>query len=199
MQCAACNKESNNRRVCPYCFTPYPSDAPVSRASSATPRMTASFAGQATVGGARRAAPSAGTGIGGFIRRQSPIVRWSGLGIIVVGLVWYVTGRPDTRLTAPPGEVPANIITAAMSREEALALIKQTRETALVEENSGEVFVSYQASTFPTQTEGQLALAQQFARADELVEGRKRRMTFYNPAGRIFARADGVLGVSLIP
>ncbi|MDH5233636.1 MAG: hypothetical protein OEW77_01675 [Gemmatimonadota bacterium] len=131
--------------------------------------------------------------------RQSPIVRWSGLGILVVLVAWYVTTRPGARVTAPPGEVPANIISAPMSREEAIALIKQTRERALVEEQAGEVFVSYAANVFPAQIEGQLALAQQFARADEIVEGRKRRMIFYDPRGRIFARSDGVRGVSLTP
>jgi hypothetical protein len=59
--------------------------------------------------------------------------------------------------------------------------------------------VSYAANVFPAQLDGQLALAQQFARADEIVEGRKRRMVFYDPQGRIFARSDGVLGVSLTP
>jgi hypothetical protein len=36
MVCAVCNKESNNRRVCPYCFTPYPPNAPQSRPSTGT-------------------------------------------------------------------------------------------------------------------------------------------------------------------
>lgn len=60
------------------------------------------------------------------------------------------------------------------------------------------MFVSYPAATFPLLEEGQVALAQQFARADEIVEGRKRRIFFYNPSGRIFAQSDGVTGVTVI-
>lgn len=198
MLCVACDKESTNQRVCPFCFTPYPGAGPASRASVQRPRATAS--GTAVPGPGSDLATSitnAGSGIGAFIRRQSPIVRWSGLGIVLVGLLWYFTGE-DPRLTAPPGQVPANIISAPMQRDEALALIKQTREQALVEEQSGEVFVSYPAATFPELPEGRLALVQQFTRADALVEGRMRRISFYDPAGRVFAQSDGVKGVRLL-
>ena len=34
--------------------------------------------------------------------------------------------------------------------------------------------------------------------ADEIVEGRKRRIYFYNPNGKLFAQADGVRGVVLV-
>jgi hypothetical protein len=202
MLCAACNKESSNQRVCPYCFTPYAADAPQARASTGAMRQ----AGTSRQTGATPAVPGAhGAGLGGalararaFVMRQSPIVRWSGFGILVVGLIWVLTGEQNPALTAPPGEVPANIITTPMSRDEAVALIARTRETALVEEQSGEVFVSYVAAYFPLQPEGQLALAQQFTRADEIVEGRKRRINFYNPNGRLFAQSDGVRGVRFI-
>ena len=86
----------------------------------------------------------------------------------------------------------------ATGREEALALIKRTRETALVEMQNDEVNVSFPASTWPAQAEGQFALAQQFARADEIVEGKKRRIFFYNPSGRLFAQSDGVTGVTVM-
>ncbi len=197
MVCSACNKESSNQRVCPYCFTPYPVDAPAKRGSTAARRPTgASNAVSGPGGNAATSINNAAAGVAAFIKRQSPVVRWSGFGIIVVALIWYLSDRPAS-VTSPPGAVPANIITAPMTREEALALVKQTRETAQVETQADEVFVSYEARTFPGQVEGQLALAQQFARADEIVEGRKRRIVFYDPSGRIFARSDGVLGVSL--
>ena len=35
-------------------------------------------------------------------------------------------------------------------------------------------------------------------RADEIVEGRKRRIYFYNPNGKLFAQADAVRGVVLV-
>jgi hypothetical protein len=83
-------------------------------------------------------------------------------------------------------------------REEALALIKRTRETALVDMQADEVYVSYPAATFPLLPEGQIALAQQFARADEIVEGKKRRIFFHNPSGKVFAQSDGVTGVTVV-
>lgn len=198
MICTSCNKESSNRRVCPYCFTPYPADAPATRASTAKPRLTGATPVQSGPGSdIATSVRNASDGVNGFLKRQSPIVKWSGFGIIVVSLIWALSDRAPT-VTAPPGEVPANIITAPMSRDEALALVKQTREQALVEYQSDEVFVSYGATTYPTQVEGQLALVQQFTRADEIVEGRKRRIFFYDPQGRIFAQSDGILGVKLV-
>lgn len=172
MVCTTCSKESSNRRVCPYCQTPYPADVPAVRGSVAGTR--------------------------GFIMRQSPIVRWSGVGIIVASLIWYVADTRSPKVTSPPGPVPANIITSPMSRDEAIALIKQTREQGVVESQADEVFVTYAAATFPVQIEGQLALVQQFTRADEIVEARKRRIFFYDPQGRVFAQSDGVLGVKLV-
>ena len=199
MVCTTCSKESANRRVCPYCFTPYPPDAPAARGSVASTRQTGAVAAQS---GSRRepgASRSNTTpGIRGFIMRQSPIVRWSGIGIIVVSLVWFVADSRSSTVTSPPGTVPANIITAEMSRDEAISLIKQTREQSVVESQADEVFVSYSAGSFPVQIEGQLALVQQFTRADEIVEARKRRITFYDPNGRVFAQSDGMLGVKLV-
>lgn len=129
---------------------------------------------------------------------QSPVVRWSAAGILVIGLIWLFSGGEET----PRGEgqvaVPVNVAAAPMSRDFALSIIKQTRENALVEEQSGEVFVSYPAATFPVQEEGQLQLVTQFAAADEVVEGRKRRIFFHNPSGRRFAQSDGVTGVTVI-
>jgi len=194
MICTACRKESNNRRVCPYCFTPYPADglqgrpmAPAGRASTSRP-----------------VADEGGMSFGplepahAWFMGQSAVVRWSAAGILVIGLIWLFSGGEET----PRGEgqvaVPVNVTAAPMSREFALSIIKQTRENALVEEQSGEVFVSYPAATFPVQEEGQLQLVTQFAAADEVVEGRKRRIFFHNPSGRRFAQSDGVTGVTVI-
>ncbi|MCE9602345.1 MAG: hypothetical protein K8S21_09095 [Gemmatimonadetes bacterium] len=212
MVCAVCNKESNNRRVCPFCFTPYPADAPQSRQSTATGRQStgttrqSTAAGKASWPGDRQTAAATGEGggaIGGaveraraFVMRQTPLVRWSAAGIVVVLILWTTTGGSDEKKYAA-GSVPSNIIATPMQREEAIALLKRTRETALVDMQSDEVFVSYPAATFPLLAEGQIALAQQFARADEIVEGRKRRIFFYNPSGRIFAQSDGVTGVTV--
>ena len=212
MVCAVCNKESNNRRVCPFCFTPYPAGAPQSRQSTGTSRQStgstrpSTAAGKAGWPGDRpTAATTSGSGgaIGGaveqaraFVMRQTPLVRWSAAGIAIVLVIWMTTGGENEKQFAA-GSVPSNIFATPMQREEAIALLKRTRETALVDMQSDEVFVSYPAATFPLLAEGQIALAQQFARADEIVEGRKRRIFFYNPSGRIFAQSDGVTGVTV--
>jgi hypothetical protein len=194
MICTACNKESNNRRVCPYCFTPYPADglqgrpaAPAGRASTARPVADAGGMNLGPLEPARA-----------WFMRQSWVVRWSAAGILVIGLVWLFSGGDQTPGDAGQAVVPANVAAPPMSRDFALSIIKQTRETALVEEQSGEVFVSYPAASFPVLEEGQLLLVTQFAAADEVVEGRKRRIFFHNPSGRRFAQSDGVTGVTLI-
>lgn len=201
MVCAVCNKESNNRRVCPYCFTPYPSDAPQSRQSTGVRQQSGT--GRQSTSGMRAQPAPAGNGLGAkanaFVARQTPIVRWSAAGIVLVLIVWAIVGSGnDGKVEYEAGSVPSNIIATPMQKQEALALIKHTRETALVDMQTDEVFVSYPAATFPLLEEGQIALAQQFARADEIVEGRKRRIFFYNPTGRIFAQADGVTGVTVV-
>ena len=206
MVCAVCDKESNNRRVCPYCFTPYPADAPQSRQSTGTTGQSTSTGRQTTAVNKTNwlgdQASSSG-GSGGaidrarvFFMKQSAVVRFTSVGIAVVLLVWLFTGGEQAK-TFEVGSVPSNIIATPMQRAEAIALLKRTRETALVDMQSDEVFVSYPAATFPLLEEGQIALAQQFARADEIMEGRKRRIFFYNPSGRIFAQSDGVTGVTV--
>ena len=75
---------------------------------------------------------------------QTPIVRWSGAGIVVVLVLWLVTGGGRREFE------------------------RQTRETALVDIQADEVFVSYPAATFPVREAGQLALVQQFTQADEV-------------------------------
>jgi hypothetical protein len=128
--------------------------------------------------------------------RQTPLVRWSGAGIIIVLILWVATGGGQREFEV--GVVQSDIIATPLQRDEAIALIRQTREQALVDIQSDEVFVSYPAATFPVQEAGQLALVQQFTEADEIVEGRKRRIFFYNPNGKLFAQSDGVRGVVLV-
>lgn len=201
MRCVVCDKESKNLRVCPYCFTPYPTDpGPQRRATSArqTPNATGgSAAGGASPAGsgiADRASEIVGRALATF-QRQTPLVRYTSVGIALVLLLWWATsGEPQFET----GVVQSDIIATPMQREEALAFIKQTRETAIVDVQQDEVFVSYAAAAFPMLEAGQLALVQQFTTADEIVEGRKRRIYYYNPNGKLFAQADGVRGVVLV-
>jgi hypothetical protein len=211
MKCQVCEKESNNKRVCPYCFTPYPPEEIAAGARSGShPRVSqqgprqsqqvprASQQAQRT-SASTQAEPSALTlalvRARDAVMRQTPVVRWSGAGILLVLGIWMFTGGEEAGLEA--GSVPSNIIASPMDQEEAVALIKHTRETALVDESSDEVYVSYPAASFPLRAEGQVALAQQFARADEIVNGRKRRIFFYNPNGKVFAQADPMRGVTV--
>jgi len=192
MRCNACDKESNNQRVCPYCFTPYPAagGAKGSGRGSTSTRAVPESGNAAT----QALAPIKAT----FLK-QTPLVRFSLVGIVAVLLLWTFTGGSDKAgVDLTPGSVPSNIIATPMQREEALALIKRTRETALVDMQADEVYVSYPAATFPLLPEGQIALAQQFARADEIVEGKKRRIFFHNPSGKVFAQSDGVTGVTVV-
>jgi hypothetical protein len=132
----------------------------------------------------------------GLVMRQTPVVRWSALGITVVVVLWMATG--STGGSQASGATTESVIATPLQRDEALAVIKQTRENALVDVQQDEVFVSYPAATFPVLEEGQLALVQQFAQADGIVEGRKRRIFFYNPNGKLFAQSDASRGVILV-
>ena len=192
MRCNACGKESNNQRVCPFCFTPYP-------APGSTKGGGRSSTSTRAVPDAGNAATQALAPAKAAFLKQTPLVRWSLVGIVGVLLLWTFTGGSDKNgVDLTPGSVPSNIIATPMQREEALALIKRTRETALVDMQADEVYVSYPAATFPLLPEGQIALAQQFARADEIVEGKKRRIFFHNPSGKVFAQSDGVTGVTVV-
>jgi len=98
---------------------------------------------------------------------------------------------------AAPRSVPSTLTVTPAEREAALALIQSTRAQALVETQADEVMVSYSAAAFPLDPAAQRQLVEAFARADEMVEGRKRRIVFYNPAGRVFAQADGIAGLTM--
>jgi hypothetical protein len=204
MNCPTCGKDSTNRRVCPYCFTPYPQADPAAQ----RPRSGS----QPRVPDPDREAPGAvgaGAASGGplqdaraFVMRQTPVVRWTGAGILLVLLLWAITGGDDaTNADANPmtvaGEPVAGEDLPPITREEALAHIGRTRASALVEVNADEVFVTFAAAEFPLDEAGQVLLVRRFAQADEAVEGRRRRIYFYNPAGRLFAQSDAVTGVTI--
>lgn len=190
MVCVSCGKESKNLRVCPFCFTPYPAQAAQQRQTQRVAAAGSLFGRLSTTAKTVYASARA------FAMRQTPLVRYAGAGIIVVLVLWVATGGGQRQFEV--GVVQSDIIATPLQRDEAIALIRQTREQALVDIQSDEVFVSYPAATFPVQEAGQLALVQQFTEADEIVEGRKRRIFFYNPNGKLFAQSDGVRGVVLV-
>lgn len=197
MLCAVCNKESKNLRVCPFCYTPYPSE-PVSGASKrASTRMspTPAAPAQSPLTAIVDQVTAQAKRLWANFRKQTPLAQYSAAGIGLVLVLWWLT-RPEPEFDA--GVVQSAVIATPLQRDEALALIRQTRERAVVDVQQDEVFVSYPAATFPVLEAGQLALVQQFTSADEIVEGRKRRIYFYNPNGKLFAQSDGLRGVVLV-
>jgi len=136
------------------------------------------------------------TEVRAFVLRQSPVVRWSALGIAMVAVLWIVTSGGGDAVGASAAQ--GAVVATPLQRDEALAVVRKTRETALVDVQQDEVFVSYTAATFPLREEGQLVLVQQFAQADGMVEGRKRRIFFYNPNGKLFAQSDASRGLILV-
>ncbi len=197
MLCAVCNKESKNLRVCPFCYTPYPTEPVTGAGRRLSTRMspTQAPAQKSPIGDAIALVKARGRDAWATFRRQTPLVQYTVGGILLVLVLWFTT-REEPQFEA--GVVQSDVIATPIQRDEALAVIKQTRATAVVDIQQDEVFVSYPAATFPVLEAGQLALVQRFASADEIVEGRKRRIYFYNPNGKLFAQADGVRGVVLV-
>lgn len=236
--CTKCGKESNNLRVCPHCFTPYPEGAPGARPSGPLPRRSTGSvraveeptSGPSVPGAARRptgatSVPPEGPAYGrrstgairltpadqvegsrgalapvlDVVRRQSTLVLISALGIAVLLIVLSGGSPEDEGAAAVAPVVPSTLTATPAERDEALRLLARTRDSALVETQADEVMVSYSAAVFPLDSVRQRQLVAAFARADEIVEGRKRRIYFYNPSGRVFAQSDGVTGLTIKP
>lgn len=194
MYCTNCDRESKNLRVCPFCFTPYPQEG----ASARRPSLRQNSPD--------RSPPSPGPMAQGrallerakwWVMLQTPLVRYVGAAIIVVIVLWAFTGSDEPPIVETTA--PSTLVVTAADREQAAAFIRATRETALVDVQRDEIFVSYPAASFPVRDEGQIELARRFARADEIVEGRKRRIFFYNPNGKLFAQSDAVRGLVVVP
>jgi hypothetical protein len=170
MLCPKCGKESNNIRVCAFCQTPYPTDG---SAHSSAPRRTPAVA----------------------VLLRSRAVRWGVIGVLALFTVGYYLAVRER--TIPTGVAVPNLIEAKMSLNEATAFLKTADANATVELRNGELSVRVSAATFPQQRAGQLAFAQQYARADAMVQGRKRVILFLDPDGAPFAKADPAQGVIL--
>ncbi len=184
MLCPKCGKESHNVRVCAHCQTPYPTERTDSPGSSRNTRATASMKG-AGLAGAPRA----------VLARLTPAQRWGMIGLLAVATAGYYFATRDRVI--PVGVAVPNLIAAPMSPAEAAGTLKTVNETAQLEVRNGELSVRMSPAAFPQKREGQLALAQQYARADEIVEGRKRAINFLDPDGNRFARSDPANGVAM--
>jgi hypothetical protein len=156
--------------MCPFCFAEYPQPRSGARQSTgATVVATASAL------------------------KLSPAVRWSLLGVIVLFGGWYFLAGRERAI--PTGVVVADLVAAPVSRGEAEALLRRVKAEATVEERGGELTVSFPPALWPERRAGQLAAAQQYARAVEVVEGRKRNISFFDPSGTLYAKAtsEGVV------
>jgi len=187
MLCPKCGKESNNLRVCAHCQTPYPTDGSAEVASSRTTRaVPAARASKAS--GAPPGDPSASA-------RRSRLIRWSAIGALAaMTAAYYISARERP---IPVGVVLPNLIAGPMSPSEAAVTLDAFNGPGQVEVRDGVLVVRVGAAGFPQRRDGQLALAQQFARADEIVQGKKRAISFLDPGGSEFARADPAKGVSM--
>jgi hypothetical protein len=198
MLCTSCGRDSTNRRVCPFCFTPYPppedANATSLRRSGNTPRVSPERTLTQTLEHVARDSQA-------FVMRQTPVVRWVGLGIALVLVFWAFSGGDEAPARGANSSDAAGSPVAGglpeMTRDQAVAHMQTIRSNSLVEMHNDEVFVSFTAANFPVSEDGQLALVKQFVRADELVEGRRRRIFFHNPNGRLFAQSDVVTGVTI--
>jgi len=188
MLCPKCGKESNNLRVCAFCQTPYPTDG---SARTATPRITRAVASPRTSTATSSSGLAAAPRIA--MARRSRAKRWGVIGLLAAFTAGYYFMTRDRAI--PVGVAIPNLIAGPMTPLAATGILKTVNDAAPVELRDGELTVRVAAATFPARRDGQLAFAQQYARADEMVQGRKRAISFLDPAGNRFARADPQKGV----
>jgi hypothetical protein len=120
--------------------------------------------------------------------RKAQTKRWIFIGMLAAGTVGYYFFTRDRVI--PVGVPMPNLIAGSMSQIAAENLLKSVGASAQIEERAGEITVHVSAAGFPERRDGQLAWAQQYARADEIVQGKKRIINFSDPGGVRFARAD---------
>jgi len=186
MLCPKCGKESNNRRVCGVCHTPYP---------TASVEQTGPRRGRRTAGSTRASNQDRSGGVIAFLGRQSRAKLWAAVTVLVaLTVVYYLRGRDRD---IPAGVVMPSMISASMSLTEATNTLNEVNGTAKVEERGGTLTVRIPAAMWPDRRVGQLKLAQEYARADEIVQARKRVIRFLDADGNEFARSDPEKGVSL--
>lgn len=184
MLCPKCGKESHNVRVCAFCQTPYPTGSVDPHSPPRNTRATASMKAVGLGGNPRT-----------LITRLSPAQRWGIIGLLGVVTVGYYFATRERVI--PVGVAVPNLIGAPMTPSEAAGILRTVNKTAQVEVRDGECFVRIASVAFPQKRAGQLALAQQYARADEIVEGRPRAITFLDPDGNRFARSEPGKGVAM--
>lgn len=119
--------------------------------------------------------------------------RWAAIGVLAAFTAGFYFVERDPRI--PSGVVVPNLIAVPMTPIEANGMLTVVNRSAHIEMRDGELTVQISDKTFPERRAGQLALAQQYAHADEIVQGHKRAITFLDPSGSKFAHADPEKGV----
>ena len=194
MQCPKCGKESNNLRSCPFCHAEYP--APQTRRPTPHAGFQVAADHRATpvgsmpgVPGAPQAPPGVVGGVKYAFARQSIAVKAAVAVLLLASAGWYFLAGRERSI--PVGVVIPNVIDVPMQPSEAAEIIRQASTTARVEMRGDAVMVTFPTETFPQRRDGQMALVQRYARADEIVNGVKRTINFYDPKNELFAKADG--------
>ncbi len=160
--------------MCPFCFAEYP------------PQAGSSHRGGSAAG--RRKAMAVHI-------TWSPTMKRGVIGLIVVLGAGYMFINREPNI--PTNEVVANILVAPMSVGEAAALVQRVKVAAKVDVRDADIAVTFPQALWSEKRSGQLAMAQQYARAVAIVEGKSRNITFYDPAGVLYARADAA-GVVMV-
>ena len=183
MLCPNCGKESNNLRVCAFCQAPYPTDGV---GQSGTGRASRAVVSPRT----SKAIPATALNEG-----RSRTMRWVAIGLLAAVTIGYYVMQRERVI--PAGVVVADLIARPMSATEAANVLRGVHATTPPELRDGVLIVRIPSDIFPDRRDGQLALAQQYARADDVVQGRKRTISFLDPSGSPFAKADPATGVVL--
>ena len=165
--------------MCPFCHTEYLPPQRSSRLSVPTPRASMAAVSSTPVASGRPNFQKKGL---------SPVTKF-GMPVLVVGFcVWYFVIAGERRI--PVGVVIPNIVNAPMPKNLAEAFLARINATAKVATKDDELIVTFTAAMWPERREGQIALAQQYTRALEVLEGKKRKIGFYDPLGVLTAKAD---------
>ena len=190
MYCPNCGKESNNLRMCAFCQKPYP-DNGVGQAGMSASQQAAAAVRRQKAGRSTGPIDNLLNAIAGVSRAK----RWGAAALLVLLIAGYCYQERSRAIQV--GVVLPNLIGARMSPSVAADLLKSANLTATVEARNGVLRVQFATATFPERLDGQLALAQQYARADLIVLGRKRAIDFRDPAGSEFAKSDPHAGVRI--
>jgi hypothetical protein len=126
---------------------------------------------------------------------MSPLVKYGMPALIVVFLLWYFVLGAERKI--PTGTVMPDIVAIPMTRIQAEALLERMKDATTAGTGGSDIAVTIPRASWPERRAGQLAVAQQYARADEIVNGRKRTISFFDPGGTLYAKADAA-GVVMV-